>query len=405
MIFTSPIFLFLFLPAVLLIYFTSKQQWRNVLLLVISIFFYACGEDYYVLIIMISILFNYFFARRISYYNNTDTTAGVQKRKAITILAIIANLGMLIFIKYTHFIVSILSFDTITIPKYHLPIGISFFTFKALSYIIDVYRKKIVADNNIVNVGLYISLFPQLMAGPISRYPDVSDQFKERKIDSGTLAGGIQRFIIGLGKKVLIADTIAPVVDEIFKVNVHDLTMSAAWLGAIGYTIQLYFDFSGYTDMAIGLGRMFGFRFMENFNYPYMSKSIRDFWQRWHISLSTWFKDYLYIPLGGNRVGPARMYINLLIVFFLCGLWHGASWCFAIWGLWHGTFLIIERSKPGKIYLFPMVSTPARICDPHYHAGMGFFPLRIADIRRSIHQNHGRAVARERPLLCRNVHR
>jgi alginate O-acetyltransferase complex protein AlgI len=349
MIFTSSIFLFLFLPLALLFYFVARPHWRNALLLAASILFYAFGEGYYICIIIVSIVINYFLARWIDHYNARETVDSARRKKAITIFAIIINLGVLIVVKYTHFIVSMIPFHSVAVDEFHLPIGISFFTFKAVSYIVDVYRKKINADKNIIDVGLYISLFPQLLAGPISRYPDLAGQIKERTINSEMFAGGIRRFVIGMAKKVLIADALAPVVDDIFRLSPGSMTVSTAWLGLIGYTIQLYFDFSGYTDMALGLGRMFGFTFMENFNYPYLSQSIREFWGRWHISLSTWFRDYLYIPLGGNKAGRMRTYINLVTVFFLCGLWHGASWCFVVWGLWHGIFILLERIRWGKM--------------------------------------------------------
>jgi alginate O-acetyltransferase complex protein AlgI len=225
----------------------------------------------------------------------------------------------------------------------HLPIGISFFTFHALSYVIDVYRADARGQKSFIRVALYVTLFPQLIAGPILRFHQVADQFVRRQVNLPLFAAGIRRFLVGFGKKVLIANTLAVPADAIFGVDPGTLSSGAAWLGVICYTLQIYFDFSGYSDMAIGLGKMFGFRFPENFDYPYISRSIKEFWRRWHISLSTWFRDYLYIPLGGNRVSPLRNYLNLVIVFFLCGLWHGASWTFVIWGLYHGVFLIIER--------------------------------------------------------------
>lgn len=266
-------------------------------------------------------------------------------------MAVAANLGALAFYKYSLFIVNNINLllpplgaRPIEMDSAHLPIGISFFTFHSISYLIDIYRKDASAQKNPINLALYISFFPQLIAGPIIRYHDIADQLTKRLVFSEDIAIGIRRFIIGLGKKVLIANTLAISADQIFSLPSNELTTELAWLGIICYTLQIYFDFSGYSDMAIGLARIFGFRFLENFNYPYISKSIQEFWRRWHISLSNWFRDYLYIPLGGNRVQPWRVYLNLVTVFFLCGLWHGASWNFVIWGFIHGAFLVLERS-------------------------------------------------------------
>jgi len=237
----------------------------------------------------------------------------------------------------------------IQLDPVHLPIGISFFTFQAITYLVDIYRHITPAQKRFTNLGLYISSFPQLIAGPIVRYRDVAEQIVHRTVGRKDFADGIERFIVGLGKKVLLANPVAKVADQIFGLEISGLTFGIAWLGIFCYTLQIYFDFSGYSDMAIGLGRMFGFKFPENFNYPYISQSIREFWRRWHISLSSWFRDYLYIPLGGNRLGHARTYFNLILVFFLCGLWHGADWKFVIWGLFHGLFLVIERLGLGVL--------------------------------------------------------
>jgi len=265
------------------------------------------------------------------------------------------NFSLLAFFKYANFITDNLNIllntvhlPGITLTPIHLPIGISFFTFQATSYLIDVYRKKVEPQKNLVDLSLYIALFPQLIAGPIVRYSDIARELTTRKVNREDLAEGIQRFIFGLSKKVLLANPMAFTADKIFALPAAELSPGLAWLGAICYTFQIYFDFSGYSDMAIGLGRMFGFRFLENFNYPYISKSIQEFWQRWHISMSSWFRDYLYIPLGGNRCGPLRTYLNLVAVFLLCGLWHGASWNFICWGIFHGFFLVIERTIIGK---------------------------------------------------------
>lgn len=344
MVFSSVLFLFYFLPLVLLCYFIlgRSNTIRNLILLGFSLSFYAWGEGHYTLILLISILANYLFGRFIASHKNSQNTW--------LFISVIFNLGMLGFFKYANFLVDNLNLvllslgrETILIAPIHLPIGISFFTFQALSYVVDVYRGKTNVQTNILNLGLYIALFPQLIAGPIVRYTDIAHQLLGRILKRENIALGVQRFAIGLAKKVMIADQMSLIVDSIFAQSPSDLSTPVAWLGIITYVLQILFDFSGYSDMAIGLGRVFGFTFLENFNYPYIAQSVRDFWRRWHISLSTWFRDYAYIPLGGNRQGVGRTYLNLYIVFFLTGLWHGASWNFVIWGLWHGTFLVIER--------------------------------------------------------------
>ena len=350
MVFSSITFLFFFLPTVLLLYRLSGKRTRNSLLLAASLFFYSWGEGVYVLLMVTSITINYSGGLLIAGWR-PDTG-----RRFFLILSVALNLLILGFFKYAHFItenlnliLSCWNLPAIELTPIRLPIGISFFTFQALSYIIDVYRKKVLPQKNIINLALYISLFSQLIAGPIVRYNQIADEIKNRSATMNDLAEGIQRFLIGLSKKILLANPLAAIADKIFILPETELTTPLAWLGALSYTLQIYFDFSGYSDMAIGLGRMFGFHFPENFNYPYISKSIREFWQRWHISLSSWFKDYLYIPLGGSRNGPLRTYINLIIVFLLCGVWHGASWTFVIWGLYHGFFLILERTPLGSI--------------------------------------------------------
>jgi alginate O-acetyltransferase complex protein AlgI len=345
MVFSSPIFLFAFLPIVLVLHFLAGQKFRNVLLLGASLVFYAWGEKEYALVMLVSILLNYLFALFI----------GRTQSKPIFVLALGVNLSILIFFKYANFLVDnlnvvfrVYSWKIIYLSPVHLPLGISFFTFHALSYLIDIYRKKVVAQKDPVLTGLYISFFPQLIAGPIVRYAFISAQLSERKITLEKYAGGLRRFVIGLGKKVLIANTLGLTAAKIFAIKIGYFPSAVAWLGIVCYTLQIYFDFSGYSDMAIGLARLFGFEFPENFNYPYISESITEFWRRWHISLSSWFRDYLYIPLGGNRCRPRRVYFNLLVVFFLCGLWHGARWNFVIWGLFHGMFLVIERLGFGE---------------------------------------------------------
>ena len=353
MLFSSILFLFFFLPLVVAGYYIVRKEFRNYFLLLASLIFYAWDEPIFVLIMLISVLFNYIFAMTIEKIRGTSIKKG---KEIIMTLCVVFNIGLLAFYKYANFItdninilLQAIDMHTISLEKISLPIGISFFTFQAMSYVIDVYRKDVVAQKNPLNVALYISLFPQLIAGPIVRYHDVANQILQRYVDPEKFASGIKRFITGLGKKVLIANTVGLAADKIFAIPAEHLTFTLSWLGIICYTLQIYFDFSGYSDMAIGLGRMFGFEFLENFNYPYISRSIREFWRRWHISLTSWFRDYVYFPLGGNRHGSLRTYSNLIIVFFITGLWHGASWTFIIWGLWHGFFLMIERTSLGKI--------------------------------------------------------
>ena len=344
MLFTSPVFLFLFLPLVLGLYVFLPSKWRNAWLLIASLFFYAWGETFYTLIMLASITANYVFGLLIEWQRDTAAM------RPLMVGAVVVNLLLLIGFKYANFLLRSLNvllghlgIAPLYLAPVHLPIGISFFTFHALSYVIDVYRADARGQKNFVRVALYVTLFPQLIAGPILRFHQVADQFVRRQVSLPLFAAGVRRFLVGFGKKVLIANTLAVPADAIFGADSATLSSGAAWLGIVCYTLQIYFDFSGYSDMAIGLGKMFGFRFPENFNYPYVSRSIKEFWRRWHISLSTWFRDYLYIPLGGNRVSSWRNHLNLVIVFFLCGLWHGASWTFVIWGLYHGVFLVIER--------------------------------------------------------------
>ncbi len=344
MLFSSPVFLFIFLPFVLTVYFLVRRDLRNSFLLCMSLLFYAWGEKGYVLIMLFSMGINFVFGLVLERFSLDEPG----KRKAALALAVLLNIGLLGYFKYANFLVSSISFGAMRIDPVHLPIGISFFTFHALSYVIDVYRRKVPAQKNPFDMALYISFFPQLIAGPIIRYHDIAGQIFERKETLAKMTSGIRRFIVGLGKKVLIANTLGAVADQIFSLTADRLTPGLSWLGIFCYTLQIYYDFSGYSDMAIGLARMFGFEFMENFRYPYISQSIREFWKRWHISLSTWFRDYLYIPLGGSRGTPIRTHVNLITVFFLCGLWHGASWTFVFWGLWHGCFLVLERLRFGR---------------------------------------------------------
>lgn len=350
MLFSSMLFLWLFLPVVFVSYYLIKIEYRNVLLLIASIIFYAWGGVSYTLIMFSSIIINYIFALLIE---KSIVENNKLKKKIYLALCIIINLSILAYFKYTDFAISIINSiskkEVIQLKNIILPIGISFYTFQALSYVIDVYREHNKAQKNIINLALYISFFPQLIAGPIVKYHDIDTQITERTENLENISYGIKRFIYGLSKKVILANMFALSCDEILKQPIGDIGTALAWLAAVLYTLQIYYDFSGYSDMAIGLGHMFGFKFLENFNYPYISKSVQEFWRRWHISLSTWFKEYLYIPLGGNRKGKYFTYLNLLIVFFATGLWHGASFNFILWGLWHGFFLIIERVFLGRL--------------------------------------------------------
>ena len=341
MVFSSSVFLFLFLPITLIGYYLIRKPLRNAFLLVMSLGFYAWGEPKFIIIMMLSILVNYLSGLGIHWSREKGRTGWA---RTAMIIGVVLNLGMLFYYKYFDFslrIVNAVFGLQIPMQGIVLPIGISFFTFQGMSYMLDLYMGNVPVQKRLINVALYVALFPQLIAGPIVRYADVNDQIDERKVDVEGFAEGIRRFAIGLTKKMLLANVTAQVVDEIFAIDPARLQIPTVWLGIICYAVQIYFDFSGYSDMAIGLGRMFGFHFLENFNYPYISRSITEFWRRWHISLSTWFRDYLYIPLGGNRRG--NVYVNLLIVFFATGIWHGAAFTFVLWGLWHGLFMLIDR--------------------------------------------------------------
>lgn len=340
MVFSSTIFLCVYLPLVLLGYYICPKKGRNLFLLIVSLVFYAWGEPKYVFLMIFSILVNYIFGRLM------DKNRGRQKRmKLLLVLSVVIDIGLLSVFKYTDFIITNVNaifganFDLLNIA---LPIGISFYTFQAMSYTIDVYRDDVRVQKNLIDFGMYITMFPQLIAGPIVRYADVQDQLADRSVTTADFSEGIMRFVVGLGKKVLLANQMGAVWSDIYALG-GDVSALMAWTGAIAYTFQIYFDFSGYSDMAIGLGRMFGFKFPENFRYPYQSVSITDFWRRWHITLSTWFKEYLYIPLGGNRRGLARQALNLLIVWSLTGFWHGAGWNFVMWGLYYFVILFIEK--------------------------------------------------------------
>ncbi len=340
MLFSSMTFLFVFMPLVMAIYFLAKKEIRNYVLLIASIIFYAWGEPRYLAIMIITILVNYLGAILLDKYQNPKTRWGV------VTATILIDLSFLFYFKYFNFVIDNINLALhthIDFVDVIMPIGISFYTFQAMSYLIDVYRKEVPAQRDVYKLALYIVLFPQLVAGPIVKYHDVCEQIDERTIEFKNVIIGLKRFIIGLAKKVLIANTLAVVADKIFAQAPENLTTEYAWLGIIAYSLQLYYDFSGYSDMAIGLGLMFGFKFLENFNYPYISKSISEFWRRWHISLATWFKQYLYIPLGGNRKGELRTYWNLFCIFLVTGVWHGAAWNYVLWGVWNGIFIVIER--------------------------------------------------------------
>lgn len=347
MVFSSPLFVFFFLPITLAIYNISADKFRNTVLLAFSLLFYCWGESLYIIILSL-ILLNWIFGLLIGH------TTKLCWRQTILTLAIFIDIGVLFYLKYENFIINnfneIFSLGHFDNEKASIPLGISFFTFHVISYIVDIYRKVASPQKNPINFALYICFFPQLIAGPIIRYHDISEQLQARQITVDRFCSGLERFALGFGKKILIANPLGHTADQIFSLSTNDLSAPTAWLGIICYSFQIYFDFSGYSDMAIGLGRMFGFTFLENFNYPYISLSIREFWRRWHISLSNWFKDYLYVPLGGSRRGSFRTYGNLFIVFFLCGMWHGANWNFVIWGLLHGFFLAAERGPAGRLF-------------------------------------------------------
>ena len=341
MVFSSNLFLFGFLPVFLGCLFIIPARFRNVFILLASLVFYSAGSGTLVWILVFSIIWNYFFAHAIAH----------NRSRLILGLGVLANLSLLGYFKYANFFAQEISVflsslgisSDQTVLSITLPIGISFYTFQATSYLIDVYRKTVKPSESIIGFGMYLSNFPQLIAGPIVRYSDIEKSIENRPITLPGFTDGISRFCIGLAKKILIADAMGEVADLIFALPASELTTALAWLGVAAYTLQIYFDFSGYSDMAIGLGKMMGFTFPENFNQPYRAKSITEFWRRWHMTLSNWFRDYLYIPLGGNRKGPVRTYFNLFMVFIFCGLWHGAAYTFIAWGLFHGALLCVER--------------------------------------------------------------
>lgn len=340
MLFSSMVFIFVFLPIVAILYYISPRRFRNLILLVSSIIFYAWGEPVYVFIMLATILINYIGAIIVD-----KIKVMPYKRLALT-LTILADLSILFYFKYFNFFAQNINkylHGNIDFIHVIMPIGISFYTFQAISYVADVFTGEVKAQRNIEKLALFITFFPQLIAGPIVKYHDICEQIENRRETIKDFILGLKRFIIGLSKKIIIANTLAEIADAIFSTGTNEYGILVAWLGIITYTLQIYFDFSGYSDMAIGLGRMFGFKILENFNFPYVSKTITEFWRRWHISLSTWFKLYLYIPLGGNRCSLKRNCFNILVVFLATGFWHGAAWVFILWGAWYGVFLVIEK--------------------------------------------------------------
>lgn len=361
MVFSSLTFLLFFLPAVLLIYFAVPRQAKNTVLFLFSLLFYAWGEPIYVALMLFSTALDYTCGRLVEKYR------GTKKQKIGLLVSIIVNIGLLCFFKYTDFFIGVINgifgceIPALNLP---LPIGISFYTFQTMSYTIDVYRGEAKVQKNIISFGAYVALFPQLIAGPIVRYRDIAEQLDSRTHSTDNFGEGAKRFVTGLGKKVLLANNIGLLWDAASKTDASQLTAVGAWLGIIAFAFQIYFDFSGYSDMAIGLGKIFGFDFCENFNYPYISKSVTEFWRRWHISLGTWFRDYIYIPLGGNRGGFPKQIRNIAVVWLLTGFWHGASWNYVLWGVFYGILLIIE-----KLFLLKWLQKAPKFVG-HIYAGL-----------------------------------
>ena len=388
MVFSSVIFLCIFLPVVLAGFYILPKKARGIWLLAASLGFYVCGGPKHLIYLIASIVFNYLAGLAIAYLKDR------KQQKAALVVSVIINIASLVYFKYTGLLVETYNgvfHKSVDIPKIILPLGISFYTFQCMSYIIDVYRagesgeKNAVVTKDPLKFALYISMFPQLLQGPIIRFSEVKEALGFEPVRADAFVKGIERFIVGLAKKAIIANTIGEVCDRIFETASFGMSASVAWLGAILFTLQIYFDFSGYTDMAIGLGRMFGFEFAENFNYPYISKSITEFWRRWHITLGSWFRDYLYIPLGGNRSG--NVYVNLLIVFLATGIWHGAAWGFLVWGLWHGLFMLIERYFKGKSFVIRL----PRIISDTFRWGytmlavtLGWVLFKIEDLKEAL---------------------
>lgn len=373
MIFNSLTFIFIFLPIFLLIYYNTKRKYKNTVLLFFSLLFYGFSNPFFIFLLIGSIVINYLFGILIEQNDNT--------KKFFLIFSIFSNMIFLIYFKYSNFFIETINTNfgqNLSLKEVILPIGISFYTFQAISYQIEVYRKSVPANKNFTNLALYIGMFPQISAGPIVRYPDIYKQIENKGIiNLNNFYDGIQRFIIGLGKKVLIADNLGIKTDLIYSQLSSGIDSPTAWIGVLLYSLQIYFDFSGYSDMAIGIASMIGYRLPENFNYPYISKSLKEFWQRWHISLSSYFKDYVYIPLGGNR--NHRTYFNLLIVFLLTGFWHGASITFIIWGLWHWFFNVLEKILSKK-YSFNNIPKLLKIFIIFLIVALGFVIFRSPDL-------------------------
>ena len=343
MVFSSLLFLFRFLPAVLILYFIVPKRFRNLVLLLVSLIFYAWGEPKYVFLMLFSILITYLGGFMVDRFRSSGDG---KKAKISMIVTVALALSLLGFFKYADFVIETVNrigHTDIDLLRLSLPIGISFYTFQTISYVIDVYRGDARVQKNIISYGAYVTMFPQLIAGPIVRYSTIDEQLRTRRESAEEFAGGAERFVIGLGKKVLLANSAGALWDSIRVMDASTMPALTAWLGIAAYTFQIYFDFSAYSDMAIGLGHMFGFRFLENFNYPYQAKSVTEFWRRWHISLGTWFREYVYIPLGGNRVSRARFIRNIMIVWMLTGIWHGADWNFVLWGIYYGVLLLVEK--------------------------------------------------------------
>ncbi|MGX4600041.1 MBOAT family O-acyltransferase [Faecalimicrobium sp. JNUCC 81] len=356
MVFSSLMFLFLFLPCTLIFYYISNKKVRNSILVLVSLFFYAWGEPVYVFLMLFSTVVDYIHGLKVERFIELGKR---KKALRVVISSAIINLFVLCFFKYSDFLIEniniIFNLD-IGLLNLPLPIGISFYTFQTMSYTIDIYRGDAKAQKSILDFGAYVTLFPQLVAGPIVRYQTIATQINKREHSIEKFADGVNRFVCGLAKKVILSNQLSSIADGVFSSDLSNISILEAWLGIICYTLQIYFDFGGYSDMAIGLGKMFGFEFLENFNYPYISQTVSEFWRRWHISLGSWFRDYVYIPLGGSRVSKLKMYRNLFIVWFLTGMWHGASWTFIIWGLYFGVFIALEKAFLEKVlYKIPRV--------------------------------------------------
>ena len=348
MVFSSLYFLFLYLPIVLLVYYITPLKWRNLWLLVVNLIFYGWGEPKYIVLMLFTIVLDYFMGLVVARCKEQDNDKGARIAVAV---ALVLNLAILFFFKYWDLVARTLQYVGIGMPVLNLtlPIGISFYTFQTMTYPVDVYRGDAQVQKNIVNFGTFVTLFPQLIAGPIIKYKELADQMTYRTHSPEQFASGVQVFTVGLAKKVLLANNIGKLWDVYLALPADQLTTAGAWLGVAAFSLQLYFDFSGYSDMAVGLGRMLGFEFLRNFNYPYISKSVTEFWRRWHISLGSWFREYLYIPMGGNRVSKPRMFFNLFVVWAATGIWHGASWNFLVWGLYFAVLIILEKAFLGRV--------------------------------------------------------